>query len=476
MSEVLLWTMSVLLAAVFVGSNIANLSLFLGKKEGKEGGRTSPILLAGGIAGAIALAIAPHEPFNGYFWVPLLIDLGTGPYLLILAVIAAYQALSSGDWQRHVPFVRYLVKPEVAPPRAPYPKECAIVGCILGTAVGDAMGLVCEGLSRERQMRMFPDIKGYRFLFNKGFTSDDTEHTCLLAQALIETGNYHIDYLERKFVSNFAWRLRFWLLGLPAGIGMATLKAILKLWLGFPGRLSGIHSAGNAPAMRSALIGVCYGGDAVKMKLLARAATRITHTDPDAEHGAVAVALAAHLAATSEGEISPPEYLSALQGLIGAETKLAALVRDVSQSVAAGEGAAQYAERIGCVHGVTGYICHTVPVALHVWLAHQRDYRGAVVTIIRLGGDTDTAAAIVGAIVGARVGKDGIPADWLRNLWERPRTVQWMERLGIELALHCAGHTIGGSVPVGLFQLLIRNVFFMMLVLMHGFRRLLPPY
>ena len=476
MSDVLQWMMSGLLAAFFVAANIANLSLLLDKTEREEGKRSSPIVFAGGIAGAIALAIAPYEPFNDYFWVPLLIDLGTGPFLLFFAVIAAYQALSAGAWLRHVPFVRYLIKPEVVPPRAPYPKERAIVGCILGTAVGDAMGLVYEGLSRQRQLRMFSAIEGYRFLCNKGFTSDDTEHTCMLAQALIETGNYHIDYVEKKFVANFAWRLRFWLLGLPAGIGMATLKAILKLWLGFTGRLSGIHSAGNAPAMRSALIGVCYGEDAVKMKLLTRAATRITHVDPDAEHGALAVALAAHLAATCADDILPPEYLRTLQGLIGAETKFATLVRDVCESIARGEGATQYAERIGCGRGVTGYVCHTVPVALHVWLTHQSDYRSAVVTVIRLGGDTDTAAAIVGAIVGARVGKEGIPADWLRDLWEWPRTVQWMETLGTVLALHCAGHSVGGSVPVSLFPLLIRNIFFMVLVLMHGFRRLLPPY
>src|SRR5450631_2165151 len=162
MSDILLWTMSGLLAAVFVIANIANLALLFGKQARKEGSRSSPIPFAGGIAGAIALAIAPHAPLNDYFWVPLLIDLGTGPFLLLLAVIAAYQALRSGAWLRHVPFVRYLIKPEVVPPRAPYLKERAIVGCILGTAVGDAMGLVCEGLSRERQMRMFPEIKGYR--------------------------------------------------------------------------------------------------------------------------------------------------------------------------------------------------------------------------------------------------------------------------------------------------------------------------
>ena len=40
-------------------------------------------------------------------------------------------------------------------------KERAIAGCLLGTAVGDAMGLALEGLSRRRQVRLFPDLAGY---------------------------------------------------------------------------------------------------------------------------------------------------------------------------------------------------------------------------------------------------------------------------------------------------------------------------
>ena len=48
--------------------------------------------------------------------------------------------------------------------------------------------------------------------------SDDTEHTCLLAQSLIVSAGQ-----TERFVSDFSWRLRFWLLGLPSGVGLATL-------------------------------------------------------------------------------------------------------------------------------------------------------------------------------------------------------------------------------------------------------------
>jgi len=123
-------------------------------------------------------------------------------------------------------------------------KVRAAVGCILGTAVGDAMGLVCEGLSRRRQLKMFPHLTGYNLLpGGKRLCSDDTEHTCMLAQSLIATLDCQEDQLARRFAANFAWRLRFWLAGLPAGIGLATLRAILKLWLGLPPRWNNISPA-----------------------------------------------------------------------------------------------------------------------------------------------------------------------------------------------------------------------------------------
>ncbi len=359
----------------------------------------------------------------------------------------------------------------------PHPKERAIVGCILGTAVGDALGLALEGLSRRRQPRMFPDLSSHQLLpFGKGMCSDDTEHTCMLAQSLIGVAGLDTDNAARKFSASFGWRLRFWLLGLPAGIGLATLRAILKLWIGFPPRLSGVYSAGNGPAMRVALIGVCHGDDPPRMRALARAATRITHTDPKAEHGSLAVALAAHLAAAG-ADIAPAEYARALRELLGAEgNELAALVDAVARSVDMKESAADYTARNGSANGVSGYMLHTIPAAIHAWLTHQSDYRSAVTATVRLGGDSDTVAAIVGAIVGARVGRDGIPAEWLQNLWEWPRTTAWMERLGAKLAAACARRENGSDLPLNWPALLLRNALFIPLVLAHGLRRMLPPY
>jgi ADP-ribosyl-[dinitrogen reductase] hydrolase len=108
----------------------------------------------------------------------------------------------------------------------------AIIGCILGTAIGDAIGdaigLPVEGLSKRRQSLMYPEISRHHLLMGHGMISDDTEHTCMVAQSLIVSGGN-----LQVFSQQLAMRFRFWLLGFPAGVGFATLRAILKLWLGF---------------------------------------------------------------------------------------------------------------------------------------------------------------------------------------------------------------------------------------------------
>jgi len=353
-------------------------------------------------------------------------------------------------------------------------RSTAAVGCLLGTAVGDALGLPCEGLSRGRQMRLFPRLEGYRFFFGKGMCSDDTDHACMVAQSLAVAGNN-----ARRFASGMAWRLRFWLLGLPAGIGWATLRAILKLWIFFPPQFSGVHSAGNGPAMRSALLGVCFAGDDAALVLHVAAATGITHRDPKADCGVLAVALAAR--SSMRGE-TPEEYVAHLRRFMAPfgepGRELLALVERACESAARGEPCTDFADSIGCAHGVSGYMYHSVPAALHGLFSHPRDCAAAVTAVIRCGGDTDTVAAITGAIVGAGVGKSGIPERWLAELWDWPRGVRWIETVA-ERAASAAARGRGGShnaLYISPWWLLARNLGFLLIVLAHGFRRLAPPY
>lgn len=137
----------------------------------------------------------------------------------------------------------------------------AIVGCLLGRAVGDAIGLPFEGLSREQVARRIgAEPLGHSLFGRRGMVSDDTEHACMTGQALLAAPDS-----PEAFARSLAWRLRGWLLGLPASVGWGTLRAVVRLWLGWSTERSGVHSAGNGPAMRAALLRVCRADEPARL-------------------------------------------------------------------------------------------------------------------------------------------------------------------------------------------------------------------
>ncbi len=341
-----------------------------------------------------------------------------------------------------------------------------ILGCLTGTAVGDAIGLPREGLSSRRAVRLFglPPCN-HALIAGRGLCSDDTEHTVMVAMAwLAAAGDVG------RFRRELARRLRWWLVRLPAGIGRATLRACIKLWLGVSAERSGVRSAGNGPAMRSAILGLIAESDE-QLRALVAASTQITHTDSRAEEGALVIAATARLIrAAGDQRVTRDDVLDGLIATVRDEQLRDKLLVAIEQA----DGEADLrtaAEALGCPQGVSGFVNDTVPAAVYCWFANQRDYRGAVESALLLGGDADTVAAIAGALAGTQTGRDGIPQPWLDGLTEWPCTPAWLDRLAKQLASP-------DPQPVRLspWLLLLRNLVFIPVVLMHGFRRLLPPY
>jgi ADP-ribosylglycohydrolase len=348
----------------------------------------------------------------------------------------------------------------------------AILGSLLGTAVGDALGLPCEGLTPRRQRLLFGVVDRYHLWFGRGLVSDDTEHAVITAQALVGSRGE-----ADPFVHDLGHRLRTWVLALPAGVGRATLAACFRLCLGESPYHSGVPSAGNGPSMRAAVLGLTMGDDTRALKKLVWHCSRVTHSDPRAEHAALAVAEAARLAGQGI-TVAPLDYYRRLELLLSGEhaDEFLEALRGVIESVARGETTAAYSERLWQGRGVSGYSLHTVPAALHCWLRRQNDFRAAVTEIIACGGDTDTTAAIVGGIVGARVGRAGIPPEWINGLRDWPITVSFLESLAAAVAASSGSHAAVPLPELPFYQQCLRNVGFTVIVLLHGFRRLLPPY
>ena len=332
---------------------------------------------------------------------------------------------------------------------------------MLGTAIGDSLGLPREGLSPRRAARMYRGPLRQRLLLGRGMLSDDTEHACMTAQALCVAGDD-----PDRFARALAWQLRWWLLGLPAAIGWGTLRALVRSWLGFSPARSGVRSAGNGAVMRAPIIGAAFE-DPERIAAFVGASTAITHREPRALAGALAIALAARHAVWCR-EVTAAAVLDEIRGrttdreLLGALDRVAlALVHDTEPAALAAE--------LGLARGVTGYVHHTVPICLHAWLRSPQDFRRAVGDVVRLGGDSDTTGAIVGALAGATVGEAGLPPEWLAIV-DFPRSLGWIRALGAHLARR--------SAPARLWwpAIPLRNLAFAAIVIATGLRRLLPPY
>lgn len=353
-------------------------------------------------------------------------------------------------------------------------------GFVVGMAIGDALGLPREGIGRRRTSRMFgTGPVRYGLVLGRGMVSDDTEHLRMTALALLQEP---LD--ARRFARRLAWKLRLWLLALPAGTGMATARAIIRLWLGWTPDCSGVRSAGNGPAMRAGVLGLCLRGDPVRLAEYVEISTRMTHTDPRAMTGAMITALCAAEAAS--GRVDVNRLFDTIQQL-PLDAEWVSTLDHVRYSLSAQETSLEFAARICCERGVSGYIVHSVAAALFCWLRWPDEFRRPIEEIIRLGGDTDSTAAILGGLAGATGGVESIPDEWLIGIIEWPFTLAWTrDVLGPALRSRfdespnvAKGPTripLPYPWPITAMAVVGRNLFFLAVVLFHGLRRLLPPY
>ena len=345
-----------------------------------------------------------------------------------------------------------------------------IRGLILGTAVGDALGLPAEGLSPETISKLGWSNWKHRFVFGKGMVSDDTEHTLFVCQALL----CYPDNVK-CFKASLAWKLRWWLFAIPAGIGFGTLRAIIKLWFFVPLNKSGVFTAGNGPAMRSAIIGARFFDDTDKIMEYAKASTELTHTDPKAIVGATAISYAAALAvkSTKEQRLDAKSFFGSLRCLCNQDdNEWPKFVDLMEQSLSEGLSVADFVIKMNLKKGVTGYIYHTVPVAIYSWLRYYGNFKTTLTEVLNCGGDTDTAGAITGALAGTTVGEDGIPKEWIDNIMEWPRSISVLRKAADALSLH--DKQIPGSIKYFWPGVIIRSLLMVLVVVGHIFLRLLP--
>lgn len=334
-------------------------------------------------------------------------------------------------------------------------REGAITGCLLGTALGDALGLPCEGMSAQRIARRFGHVEDFHILGRTGFVSDDTEQSALVAQSIGRSED--VDACRRAFRR----AMLGWFLRLPWGIGLGTIRACVKIALGF--RHSGVGSAGNGAAMRAGIVGAVFADDSEKRLAYGRALAEVTHRDARAVEGALFVSELCARCAEASPESERIDLVESAASIVR-QRSLQEAIRAAIQLAREGADIIEAGEALG----TSGFVIHSVPIATFAFLRFGDEPLNAMTELIAAGGDADTHTAILGSWLGALHGEEALPRGLVDRIHDGPFGPTHLRALGKAVA-------IGASPPrYSAMAAMARNLAMYPVVLAHGFRRLLP--
>ena len=291
-----------------------------------------------------------------------------------------------------------------------------ISGCILGGAVGDAVGLPYEG--RDSPIEAV-ELKGKKI-------SDDTQLTLATCEAIIENdGIVDPSVIASRFAS---WHENRRI----SGIGASTYKALSELVAGghwaLVGR-KGEYAAGNGAAMRIAPLAFCLNPKNNDARQVIRDVSRITHHNEEAYVGALAVTIAVRSAWSGQLDLLPQIVESLPDSKVRdrlaemAQLEIDTPLRDV-------------ARRYGC----SGYVVESIPLALYgAQRVSSVGFENLMRELISVGGDTDTIASIAGQVVGTLLGEKGLPQHLFAQLQEVDLIVSLAKQFAEKIVANGAG-------------------------------------
>lgn len=286
------------------------------------------------------------------------------------------------------------------------------LGCLVGGAVGDALGAPYEGLwshsipDEEGLLAEFGEYEGYP----RGQYSDDTQLTVATVEAIVGAGE--ISPAEIAAAIAKLWKHES-VIG-PGGACTRAAHAFLKTgdWTtcGAP-----VGQAGNGTAMRTVALGLYFIDCPESLPDAVADVSRITHRDPRSVAGGVAVAKAGQLLAKQAAKL--PQFFDEIASAMAPyDAGFAELVRRLPDRLSQPTQDAILAiSRAGTDKPdfdapiITPFVIPSVLASLWCLLRYPDSWASAVVAAIRLGGDVDTLGAIVGSLAGIRHGFSGIP-------------------------------------------------------------------
>jgi len=289
-----------------------------------------------------------------------------------------------------------------------------IRGCLLGLAVGDAVGTTVEFKHRDSFEPVTDMMGGGPFGVPAGAWTDDTSMALCLATSLLEKNGFDAqDQMERYW--------RWYQDGYLSSIGRcfdigATTRQALERFHENKNPYSGStdpHTAGNGSIMRLAPVVMMYYPDLESVLHYSVKSSRTTH---------------AALECLEACQILAGVIYRAIQGnnkqVVLVEKDLFPVTSEALKEISYGD----YFDKSENQIQSTGYVVQSLEAAL--WSFWTTDsYEAAILRAVNLGDDADTTAAICGQVAGVYYGESGIPKQWLEKLMMREEIANLAERL-----------------------------------------------
>jgi poly(ADP-ribose) glycohydrolase ARH3 len=301
-------------------------------------------------------------------------------------------------------------------------------GCLLGLAIGDALGGKFEAQSAESIRGRFATIEQLiDYPRDEIWYTDDTQMAIGVAEALIAHGEILEDPLCRAFAANYV----------PSrGYGWGARAVLDAMVFGrdhrqvaethFPG-----GSFGNGAAMRVAPVGLVFRNEPEKLREQARLSAIPTHRHPLGIEGAQLLALAVAIGSRAgPSEFNRTAFFLELSAACESAEYRAKI--EEAASVQTPEQLAGLGNRIEALH--------SVPTAIASFALTPDSFEATIGHVIFLGGDTDTIAAMAGALSGAHLGAGGLPVRLVNLLENGPKGQAYLVDLSRKLLdLHDRG-------------------------------------
>lgn len=286
-------------------------------------------------------------------------------------------------------------------------------GCLLGLAVGDAVGTTVEFKPRGSFPPVTDMVGGGPFSLQPGQWTDDTSMALCLATSLITKKGFdpadqmdrYWDWYKNGYLSSTG---RCFDIGNTVRYGLEHYQRTSQPFSGSDSP----NSAGNGSLMRLAPIPMYYFSDLENIIHFARESSRTTHGTLECIEACQLFAEMLYFALAGQ---SKDQILF--------DTKFQVFAPKINDIVNG-----SYSQKsITQIRG-TGYVAESLEAAL--WCFYQTDtFETAILQAANLGDDADTTAAICGQIAGAYYGESGIPAKWLNRVFMRAEITELADSL-----------------------------------------------